>query len=195
MIIIFTNNQIVIFTMRKSDYQFDQYILMQIINKIQILNIIIHIHWISAHQKIFKNETVNIIIKKTTGWSETFRSRPNEPFLKKGLHVLISMIKINVHFKIQNQWNQIWFVEKHDRVIYKLIKTFTTNVFQKFKNMFKIKNSVIIQIRIEKIDFKNYLHHIEIKSSFKYFCKTAKQMIKHTLLNYFKHDVVQRKLL
>ena len=69
------------------------------------------------------------------------------------------------------------------------------NVFQKFKNMFKIKNSIIVQIRIKKIDFKNYLHHIEIESSFKCFCETVKQMIKHTLLNCFKYDVVQKKLL
>ena len=194
-IIIFINNQIVIFTMRKSNYQFDQYVLMQIISKIQILNIIIHIHWISVHQEIPGNETVNVAIKKTTGWNETFRSRPGEPFLKKGLHVLISVIKMNVRFKIQNQWNQIWFVEKYDCVIYKLIKTFTTNVFQKFKNMFKAENSIIIQIHIKKIDFKNYLHHIEIESSLKCFCEAVKQTIKHTLLNCFKHDAVQKKLL
>ena len=61
--------------------------------------------------------------------------------------------------------------------------------------MFKIKNSIIIQIRIEKIDFKNYLHHIKIESSLKCFCETAKQMIKHTLLNCFKYDAVQKEFL
>ena len=43
-IIIFTNNQAAILAMQKSGHQFDQYILMQIISKIQILNVIIHIH-------------------------------------------------------------------------------------------------------------------------------------------------------
>ena len=76
-----------------------------------------------------------------------------------------------------------------------MIKTFTTNVFQKFKNIFKTKNSIIVQIRIEKIGFRNYLHHIEIKSSPKCFCEAVRQMIKHTLLNCFKHDAVQKKLL
>ena len=112
-IIIFINNQAVILAVRKSGHQFDQYVLMQIISKIQILNVIIHIHWIFAHQKIFENETVNIIIKKTTNWNKTLRSRSNESFLKKGLHVLISAIKMNVCFKICST------IRHCERIIYK----------------------------------------------------------------------------
>ena len=192
---IFTDNQAAILAVRRPGHQSGQYVLVQIVSKIQTLDVTIHIHWIPAHQGVPGNEAADVAAKEATGWSETPRSRPGEPFPREGLHVLTSAVKMDVRFKIQDQWNQTWSVEKHGRVIYKLIKTPTTDVLQKFKSMSKAESSVIVQARTGKIGLRDYLHRIGVEPSPKCPCGAARQTVKHTLLNCPRHDAARGELL
>ena len=60
--------------------------------------------------------------------------------------------------------------------------------------MTRFESSVIIQVKTEKIELRDYLHRIEIKESFQCLCEYKKQTILHTLLKCFEFDKFKEKM-
>ena len=194
-IVIFIDSQTAIKAIRFSRQQFDQFILQRIITKLKhlkTLNKTVHIHWISAHIEVSENETVDQAVKEVIEW----RSNEREflaltPVDQK---ILTATIKAKIRDKVKAKWKEIWTKNEHERIIYKIVKKSIKNVLRKFKHMTRLESSVIIQVRTEKIELRNYLHRIEVEESSQCSCEYRRQTILHTLLKCLKFDELREEM-
>jgi hypothetical protein len=62
------------------------------------------------------------------------------------------------------------------------------------KKMTRFGNAIIVQIRTNKIELKNYFHKIKTIEFFKYSCEIRRQTMHHTLLKCSKHDDFRKKM-
>ena len=151
-----------------------------------------HIHWISTHIEISENETVDQAVKKIIEW----KSNEREFFALTLVDqkILTATIKTEIKVKIKVIWKEIWTKSEHERIIYKIVKKSIKNVLKKFKHMTRFESSVIIQVKTEKIELRNYLHRIKIEESSQCSCEYRRQTILHTLLKCLKFDEFRKKM-
>ena len=192
MINIFIDSQTVIKIIKFSKQQFDQYIFRILIQKIIDCEKFFHIHWILVHIKIFDNETTNKIVKKTTKWksSKTNNCAPTMPNSK----IFVVAIKNEISIRTKKIWVDKWKIKIIEKSIHWLIKASIKNVLKKFKQMIRSKNSIIVQIKTDKIELKNYFFKINVANSSKCSCETKKQTIQHTLFECFEFDNFKKKM-
>ena len=159
---------------------------------LKIFNKIVHIHWISVHIEVSENETVDQAVKEVIEW------RANErKFFALTLvdqKILTATIKTEIRDKVKAKWKKVWTKSEHERIIYKIVKKSIKNVLRKFKHMTRLESSVIIQVRTEKIELRDYLHRIKIEESSQCSCEYRKQTILHTLLKCLKFDEFKKKM-
>ena len=161
---------------------------------LKILNKTVHIHWISAHIEISRNETVDQAVKEVIEWKSNERERKFLAFTFVDQKILTATIRTEIRDKIKIKWKEIWTKSEHERIIYKIVKKSIKNVLKKFKHMTRFENSVIIQIKTEKIELRDYLHRIEIEKSFQCSCEYRKQTILHTLLKCLRFDELRKEM-
>jgi hypothetical protein len=192
LIVIFTNCQIVIRVIQCFKKQFDQYLLQTLIRKIEFCDREIHIHWILVHVEVLDNEAIDIIVKKIIEWRQS--NRDSLIFVIVNSKMLISAIKSEIRIRAKIEWIETWRIIIIERIIHRIIKKFIKNVFKKFKRMTRFESFVIVQIRTDKIELKNYFHKIEAIESSKCFCEVRKQTMHHTLLKCSKFDDLRKKM-
>lgn len=193
-IIIFTNNQTVIQIIKHFKNQSKQYIFRELIQRIIECDNEIKLHWIFAHVEISKNEIANIAAKKTTNWNENSNQHRSSLIFKfENLKIFIVAVKNEIRIRIHENWIQKWTIDITNRVTHRINKKFSKKILQKFRFITRSKNSMIIQIRTKKIDFKNYLHKINAIFSFICFCEYKKQTIHHTLLKCSEFEKLKKK--
>ena len=194
-IVIFINSQAAIRAIRFSRQQFDQFILQRIVTKLKhlkILNKTVHIHWISAHIEVSGNETVDQAVKEVIEWkSNERRLFASTPVDQK---ILTATIRAEIRDKVKIKWKEVWTKSEHERIIYKIVKKSIKNVLRKFKHMTRFESSVIIQVRTEKIELRDYLHRIEIEESSQCSCEYRRQTILHTLLKCLRFDELKEEM-
>jgi hypothetical protein len=191
-IVIFTNCQIAIRVIQCFKKQSDQYLLQILIRRIEHCDREIHIHWISIHVEIFDNEAIDIVVKEIIEWRQS-----NEDSLILVIvnsKILISAIKNEIRIRAKTEWIEIWRIIIIERITHRIIKKFIKNVLKKIKKMTRLENAVIVQIRTNKIELKNYLHKIKTIESSRCFCEVRRQMMHHTLLKCSKFDDLWKKM-
>ena len=191
MINIFINNQTIIKIIKFFKQQSNQYIFRALTQKINNHEIFFHIHWISTHIKIFDNETANEIVKKTTKWK--FSKANNRISTMSNSRIFIAAIRNEICIWANEIWIDKWKIEIIEKTIHWLIKISIKKILKKFKQMTRSKNSMIVQIKTNKIKLKNYFFKIDVANFPKYPCEAKKQTMQHTLLECFKFDDFKKK--
>lgn len=189
---IFIDNQTVIRTFRFFRQQSNQYIFKKLIKKISDNDKIFHIHWISVHVSVFENETTNEAVKKITNWK--FFESDSRVSIVTNSKIFISAVRSEIRIRAKKGWTDKWKNEFIERIFHKLINVPTKNVFKKFKTMTRSKNSIIVQVRTNKIDLRNYLFKIKIVDSSTCFCGHRKQTVQHTLFECFGFEKLRKKM-
>ncbi len=194
LIVIFTNCQIAIRVIQFLKKQFDQYLLQTLIRRIKFCDREIHIHWILAHVEIFDNEAIDIIVKEIIEWRQSDQNRSSLIFVIVNSKIFISAIKSEIRIRAKIEWFETWRIIIIERIIHRIVKKLIKNVLKKFKKMTRFENAIIVQIRTDKIELKNYLHKINAIESSRCSCEARKQTMYHTLLKCSKFDELRGKM-
>ncbi len=192
LIVIFTNCQIFIKVIQCLKKQFDQYLLQTLIRRIEHCDREIDIHWILAHVEVFDNETVDIAVKEIIEWKQTNRESLISIIVNS--KIFISAIKSEIRFRAKIEWIETWRIIIIEKIIHRIIKKLIKNVLKKFKKMTRLESAVIVQIRTNKIELKDYLHKIETTESSRCSCDARRQTMHHTLLKCSKFDDLRKKI-
>jgi hypothetical protein len=191
-IAIFTNCQAAIRAIQCFKKQFDQYLLQTLIRRIEQCDREIHIHWILAHVEVFDNEAVDIIVKKIIEWRQS--NRDSLTFVTVNSKIFISAIRSEIRIRAKIEWIETWRIIIIERIIHRIIKKLIKNVLKKFKKMTRSKNAIIVQIRTNKIELKNYFHKIKTIEFSRCSCEVRRQTMHHTLLKSSKFDDLRKKM-
>jgi hypothetical protein len=191
-IVIFTNCQIAIRVIQCFKKQSDQYLLQTLARRIEHCDRKIHIHWISTHVEILDNETIDIAVKKITEWKQS--DRDSLTFVTVNSKILISAIRSEIRIRAKIEWTETWRIIIIERIIHRIIKKLIKNVLKKFKRMTRLESSVIVQIRTNKIELRDYLHKIETIEFSRCLCEVRRQTMHHTLLKCSKFDDLRKKM-
>jgi hypothetical protein len=192
LIVIFTNCQIVIRVIQCLKKQFDQYLLQTLTRRIEHCDREIHIHWILVHVEIFDNEAIDITVKKIIEWKQT--NRESLISITVNSKIFISAIKNEIRIRAKIEWIETWKIIIIERIIHRIIKKLIKNVLKKFKKMTRFESAVIVQIRTNKIELRNYLHKIKTIKFSRCSCDVRRQTMHHTLLKCSKFDDLREKM-
>jgi hypothetical protein len=194
LIAIFTNCQTIIQVIQCFKKQFDQYLLQTLIWRIKQCDREIHIHWIFAHVEVFDNEIIDIIVKEIIEWRQLNSNRDSLILVIVNSKILISAIKIEIRIRAKTEWVKTWKIIIIEKIINQIIKKLIKNVLKKFKKMTRFENAIIVQIRTNKIELRDYLHKIEAVESSRCSCEARRQTMHHTLLKCLKFDELRKKM-
>lgn len=179
--IIFTDSQAAIQAIENPRNQSGQYILLNLISKLDQLNNRVQIHWIPAHVGVFGNKTADKAAKEATGWRENAPpTTPQSNFADNC--ILISAAKTDIRRRANQQWTEAWAYNTTGRKTFKLTREPTAKVLVKYVNMTQKQSSVIIQARTGKIGLRSYLYTINAKPSRECLCGEGPQTVEHVLL-------------
>ena len=162
---IFVDNQTTLFVCHKSKHDPDQYILKKIMKLHRELCVRhnITLHWIFAHIDVSSNKLTDIMTKKATSWRKKDSDDATSRLLE--IHILISASMFCVKRWTNKKWIDKWKESRQKRTSFKLCEYFTKRNLDKFKNLKKFQISVLIQLRIEKINLISYQYRIEKANS------------------------------
>jgi hypothetical protein len=126
-------------------------------------------------------------------WMKTIRLRFID-FRHCQLKILISAIKNEIRIRAKIEWTETWRIIIIKRITHRIIKKLIKNVLMKFKKMTRSRNAIIVQVRTNKIELKNYFHQIKTIESSRCLCKVRRQTMHHTLLKCSKFDDLREKM-
>jgi hypothetical protein len=192
LIVIFTNCQAAIRVIQCLKKQFDQYLLQTLVRRLEQCDREIHIHWIFAHVEVLDNEAVDIAVKEIIEWRQS--DRDSLIFVTVNSKIFISAIRSEIRTRAKTEWIETWRIIIIERIIHRIIKKFIKNVLKKFKRMTRSKNAIIVQVRTNKIELRNYLHKIKTAEFSRCSCEARKQTMHHTLLKCSKFDDLRKKM-
>ena len=92
-------------------------------------------------------------------------------------------------------WIDKWKIDIIEKTIYRLIKISIKKILKKFKQIIRLKNSMIVQIKTNKIKLKNYFFKINVANFSKCSCETKKQTMQHTLFECFEFDDLKKNVI
>ncbi len=194
LIVIFTNCQVAIRVIQCFKKQFDQYLLQTLARRIELCDREIHIHWILAHVEISDNEAIDIVVKEIIEWRLSDQDRRSLIFVTVNSKILISAIRSEIRIRAKTEWSETWRIIIIERITHRIIKKLIKNVLKKFKRMTRFENAIIVQIRTDKIELRNYLHKIEAIEFSRCSCEVRRQTMHHTLLKCSKFDDLREKM-
>jgi hypothetical protein len=194
LIAIFTNCQAIIRVIQCFKKQSDQYLLQALIRRIEQCDREIHIHWIFVHVEVLNNETVDIVVKEIIEWRQSNSNRDSLIFATVNSKVLISAIRSEIRTRAKTEWAETWRFIIIEKIIHRIIKKLIKNVLKKFKKMTRFESAVIVQIRTNKIELRDYLHKIKMTEFSRCSCEARRQTMHHTLLKCSKFDDLRKKM-
>jgi hypothetical protein len=192
LIVIFSNCQIAIRVIESLKKQFDQYLLQILARRMKDCDREIHIHWILAHVEISNNEAIDIIVKKIIEWKQS--NQESLILVIVNSKIFISAIKSEIRTRAKIEWIETWKIIIIERIIHRIIKKLIKNVLKKFKRMTRLESAIIVQIRTNKIELRDYFHKIETIEFSRCSCEVRRQTIYHTLLKCSKFDELRKKM-
>ena len=152
---VYTDSQAAIRAVAQPGTQSGQYILKDIVKKVDTLgtqDISINIYWIAAHEDVAGNELADQAAKQA---ARAKNSRPEERRL------LTSTYKGVLRKRIMKEWEADWENATAGRITFRLEPKPNPKMLDKHQGIRKPLNSLIIQIRIGKIGLAKYLYSIE----------------------------------
>jgi ribonuclease HI len=194
-IAIFTDNQAALRAIKNSGTPSGQYILLQIMQQLSILQAnhkATEFYWIPAHRGTQGNEAADKAAKEATGWREiqgkrgkkitvdTDHTGPPPPTLKH----LRASTKLAVQQAVYREWEESWAAETRGRSLYRLTPKPTKGVLHLHKHIIRPLSSIITQMRTGKIGLRQYLHsrHVPDITDGQCGCRRAPQTVAHVLL-------------
>jgi hypothetical protein len=108
--------------------------------------------------------------------------------------IFISAIRSKIRSRAKIERAEIWRIIIIKKITHRIIKKLIKNVLKKFKRMTRFENVIIVQIRTNKIELKNYLHKIKTIEFSRCLCEALKQTLHHTLLKCSKFDDFRKKM-
>ncbi len=108
--------------------------------------------------------------------------------------VLISTIRNEIRIRAKIEWIETWKIIIIEKIIHQIIKKFIKNVLKKFKKMTRFESAVIVQIRTNKIELRDYLYKIKAIEFWRCSCEVKRQTMHHTLLKCSKFDDLRKKM-
>jgi hypothetical protein len=191
-IVIFSNCQIAIRVIQSLKKQFDQYLLQILVRRMKSCDREIHIHWILAHVEVSDNEAIDIVVKKIIEWRQS--NRDSLIFVTINFKIFISAIRSEIRIRARIEWAETWRIIIIERITHRIIKKLIKDVLKKFKRMTRFESAVIVQIRTNKIELRDYLHKIETIEFSRCSCEARRQTMHHTLLKCSKFDDLRKKM-
>ena len=153
-LIIFTDNQAALKTMKYPEYGPGQFVLRKIIPLITSLKstgLSITFRWIPAHRGVEGNEIADELAK--AGADPTKYAITHLQWGAAGLQRMIKRL-------IAKDWERDWAKAKHGRDTYRLIPVPCSKGLVLHRNLKKALSSILIQSRTGKIALKKYLYDI-----------------------------------
>jgi hypothetical protein len=190
-VIIFVNSQVAIRALFFFKQQSEQYMLRNLVKKLTNSDKRSHLHWISTHEEVSSNEAIDEAVKKIVEWKSDEREIK---ILRRQFKILISAVRIEYRQKVKIDWAKAWRTEITNRIFHRIIETFNKQILRKFKLMTRFESVIIVQIRTEKIDLRDYLYKIDVANSSNCLCDSSRQTMQHTLLKYSRFDEFKEKM-
>ena len=158
---IFVDNQTALFVCYRPKHGPDQYILKKIVklHREFCARHSITFHWVLVHIDVSSNELADIMTKKATSWKK--KDSGDAISRSPELHILISASMFCVKRWTDKKWIDKWKESRQERTSFRLCEYFMKRNLDKFKDLKRSQISVLIQLRIEKINLASYQYRIE----------------------------------
>ena len=144
-------------------------------NKIRNHNAYLKFHWIFDHADIKSNEMINKMIKRTHNFALSSFERFHHEITTR-----VNLIRISS----QKIWNKRWKKETKKAQYRKLISKINYRHLNIHVERSKTHNALIIQLKINKIEFNKFLHKRRVFNilTAHCLCDEKHMIIKHVLL-------------
>ena len=152
--------------------QSKQIIFRIIVEKIDMLRfekIEIRFQWVFVHENIENNELTNHAIKHVIDLRSIMnkKNRWEKKDTKKTTSLIElfnvkSISKKIINKLIKNEWMQKWVSVKKKKSLYQVMKTFNNSMLKIHKNAKKWMSALLVQMRIQKIDFNKFLYEVNV---------------------------------
>jgi ribonuclease HI len=186
-IAIYTDNQAAIWSIAKAEGRSGAYILEEIASQVQRLQDMgrpVTVRWIPAHVGIPGNEAADTAAKEATGWRENGRRCPPAATPPK-LYPLKSTLRRWCKTQAERAWTAKWRTETKGRATYRHTPRPTKKVLQLHEGLSKRESALLVQLRTEKIGFKDFLFNRRVPgvTSPRCECGERRQTVAHILLS------------
>ena len=193
-IVIFTNNQTTIRIINNFKSQFEQYILHQIIHELNLrVERRIEIHWISTHIDVKSNEMIDKLAKKIIDWSEDDSNTVAST--SRDLKTFVFAQLCHLRAKTLVKWSEDWIASIIDRAIRRLKSLLNSHILDKFVNLDKARNFMLVQTRTQNISLNNYLVRMKIVNFKNCSCDLKSKNVNHVLLHCLRYANLKEKTL
>lgn len=157
-IVIYSDSQAAVRSLRRSEGRSGAQISMQIRQRIQSLQErgnVMMIRWMPAQKSILGNAGADNAVKQVTGWRIDDAAGPRAHALKTPRQPLTSM-KACCRKMSNERWQVAWRSESKGRATFREVVIPSKRVLRLHEGLSKSQSSLLVQLRTDKIDLEDF---------------------------------------